>query len=184
MKRFAAVLVCALFASLLPEVAQAHSVQTDYLLGPDSGLSLDVTYSTGDPVSTAPVKIYSPDNPNEPWLEGTTDENGKFSFAPDSEKQGEWTVEIGEFDHADILSVPVNENGVELDAISQGFPTQNTPNTTIAQALTLNAQPAQASASGVSATETSTSPLDLSLEGLLLLGLGGGLGLSLWRKLR
>ncbi len=133
-------LLCASALGLMTEQALAHSVQTDYLLSPKDGLALDVTFSTGEPLADAPVKIYSPDNPAEPWFEGKTDENGQFNFLPDQKLEGEWTVEIGENSHADILSVPVEENGIQVDNISQGF-----ADTVVAQSpFTLQTLPAQA----------------------------------------
>lgn len=136
-------LIGLVFASalLLPaQQALAHSVQTDYLLSGDRSLALDVTFSTGEPLADAIVKIYSPDNLSEPWMEGKTDENGQFNFHPDQELEGEWTLEIGEYSHADILSVPVEKEGIQIDDISQ-----EDSETVFAQnPLTLKTSPAQA----------------------------------------
>ena len=114
-------LICTSFLVLVPKQAFAHSVQTDYLLTSQKGLELDVSFSTGEPLADAPVKIYSPNNLDEPWFEGKTDENGQFDFLPDQKMEGEWTVEIGEMSHADILSVPVKQDGIQIDDISNGL---------------------------------------------------------------
>ncbi len=175
-----AALIISSMTALIAKSAFAHSVQTDYLLSPDSSLSLDVTYSTGDPVPSTPVKIYAPNNPNEPWKESTTDENGKFNFLPDSAIEGEWTVKIGEYDHGDILSVPVNKNGIDVNSISQDLPQA----TVASRPLQLGAEPANAdepsSVMPPAALTTNNSHPGISFELFLTLCLGGLAGLSLW----
>jgi nickel transport protein len=105
---------------LLPMPALAHSVQTDYRMVSDA-LEIQSTFSTGEALEGAPVTIYAPNDANRPWLQGTTDQQGTFSFQPDPKLVGEWSVKIGSEvdDHGDILTVPVSNRGVELDAISQ-----------------------------------------------------------------
>lgn len=165
-------------ATLLTTSAErvlAHSVQTDYLLSGDNGLELDVTFSTGEPLANSPVKIYSPDNQSEPWMEGMTDENGKFNFIPDQAQEGDWTVQIGEFDHADILSVPVEKEGIQIDEISS-----NQTEAVFAQnPLTLKTLPAEAIA------KDSEQPNSLGYVELLVLGatlLGGTVAVRQWKK--
>jgi hypothetical protein len=95
------------------------------------------------------VKVYAP-NSTEPWMEGKTDANGNFSFLPDRSIPGEWTVKIGQYDHADILKVPVDQkNGVDVDSISSLLD-ESQP---VAANPTLEIQPA------VAATAESAGPL-------------------------
>lgn len=151
MRRATLILCMALVSAigLKAQLAMAHSVQTDYLLSPKSELSLDVTYGSGDPVPETTVKVYAP-NSTEPWMEGKTDANGKFSFLPDRSIPGEWTVKIGQYDHADILKVPVDQkNGVDVDSISSLLD-ESQP---VAANPTLEIQPA------VAATAESAGPL-------------------------
>ncbi|MCM1984101.1 hypothetical protein [Lyngbya confervoides] len=157
--------------------ALAHSVQTDYLLSPESELSLDVTFSTGEPLQEAPVKVYAPNNPEKPWLEGTTDASGKFTFLPDSALAGDWTVEIGEYDHADILTVPVNQGGIQINDISRKsdqFQVAQRPS------LSLSSEPAQAlssewgSASAPAAALIQTSGQDFGFEAAATVLVTGG----------
>lgn len=172
-----AALLISATALLSAQSAIAHSVQTDYLLSPESELSLDVTYSTGDPVSETMVKVYSPDNPDEPWMEGKTDENGQFKFLPDNGKEGEWTVKIGEYDHGDILMVPVDQNGVDLDKISE-----NTRSFSVAtHPFKVNSQPAQAFNVD---TPTADSAPGVQPFFFLTLTAFTGLGLWSWKRLR
>lgn len=110
----------------IAETATAHMIQTDYTMGFE-GLEIQATFGDGESFPDAPVFVYSPENPDEPILVGRTDSEGKFSFQPNQELKGEWAVEIGdaESSHWDYLVVPVNESGVELDAISQAAPATN-----------------------------------------------------------
>ena len=106
-----------LTALAIPGRALAHSVETNYLQL-DKMLEFETVFSTGEPLQAASVKIYAPGNSNEPWFEGETDEDGKFAFEPDSSMPGEWEVFIKEKGHADILTVPVTETGVDVEQIS------------------------------------------------------------------
>lgn len=69
-------------------------------------IEVKATYDDGTPMSKAQVVIYAPDNPTIPWLKGTTDEEGKFSFIPSSDVSGNWDIKIRQSGHGDILSIP------------------------------------------------------------------------------
>lgn len=111
-------LLFALFSwTCWPAQAFAHSVQTDYRMVAES-LEIQSTFSTGEAMEGAMVEVYAPNDPTHPWLQGTTDQDGKFLFLPDRTIAGEWSIKIGANDHGDELAVPVNEQGVEIDEIS------------------------------------------------------------------
>lgn len=119
MKIFFAIGLSVLLWVGLPGIAQAHVMQTDYsLLSQSKEFQLQATMSTGEAGNDAIVKVYAPNNPDKPWMEGKTDQDGKFAFKPDSSIPGDWTVRIGEGDHGDILTVPVSQQGVDLDKVS------------------------------------------------------------------
>lgn len=105
----------------MPAKTLAHGVLTDYAATEDSKLEITVTFSSGDPFQQAPVQVYSPSDPTKPWAEGTTDAEGQFAFQPDTNVPGDWMVRIGQTDtdHADILKVPVTDEGFNVDLISQ-----------------------------------------------------------------
>ncbi|MEB3181381.1 MAG: hypothetical protein VKL59_20450 [Nostocaceae cyanobacterium] len=104
----------------LPGVAFAHSVETDYFLTPKSELEFQVKFSTGEPYHDAQVQVYAPNDTSKPWKQVKTNAQGEFAFLPDKSIPGEWTVKIGELEHSDILSVPVTQEGVNVDQISEG----------------------------------------------------------------
>ena len=69
-------------------------------------IEVKATYDDGTPMSQAQVVIYAPDNPAIPWLKGTTNEEGKFSFIPQSNISGNWDIKIRQSGHGNILSIP------------------------------------------------------------------------------
>ncbi len=100
----------------LPKVALAHSVETDFQ-SMSNRLEIKSMFSTGEAFENAPVVIYAPNNPTQPWLEAKTDANGEFVFQPDPSIPGEWSIEIGEGGHWDQIIVPVNEQGIESEKV-------------------------------------------------------------------
>ncbi|MBX2863266.1 MAG: carboxypeptidase-like regulatory domain-containing protein [Leptolyngbyaceae cyanobacterium MAG.088] len=103
--------------------ASAHMVETNYVLDQLSNnqsqvLNMQSTFSNGTPLKGAKVNVYSPNNPVTPWTQGVTDSEGRFSFSPEQSLTGEWEVKIEQQGHGDILTVPVNETGIEPDLIS------------------------------------------------------------------
>ncbi len=101
-----------------PAKVLAHAVETNYQLS--SQLELQTVYSSGEPLQQAEVIVYAPNDPSKPWLVGKTDEQGKFSFLPDSSIPGDWSVEIHQEGHEDYLTVPVTNQGVDVNNISEG----------------------------------------------------------------
>lgn len=105
----------------LPARVLAHAVETNYLMSADE-LEMQAIYSTGEPLAGVEVRVFAPGNASEPWMTGTTDAEGRFSFLPDGAQQGEWQVDINmeaEDGHGDSLTVPVGAQGIEMNNISQ-----------------------------------------------------------------
>jgi nickel transport protein len=115
MKRVLVAVVLGLVLFGFPAQALAHQVETFYFVKDE--LEFQSTFSTGEPFVGATVEIYAPNNPDEPWLTLTTDEEGRFSFLPDESIQGDWEVSIEQDGHADYWTVPVGEKGIEYDNI-------------------------------------------------------------------
>ncbi|MGF1496695.1 MAG: carboxypeptidase regulatory-like domain-containing protein [Elainellaceae cyanobacterium] len=87
--------------------AIAHGTQIEYRT--TQALEVQASYDTGKPMANAQVVVYAPDNPAEPWLTGTTDEQGRFTFTPDPSLPGQWDVQVRQAGHGDIVSIPLGE---------------------------------------------------------------------------
>jgi nickel transport protein len=77
---------------IIPEINQAISLQAEY----DSGL----------PMQQAQVIVYAPNQPNKPWMQGITNEEGKFIFIPDSKLSGNWQIKVSQAGHGNSINVP------------------------------------------------------------------------------
>jgi len=122
--------------------ALAHGVETNYILSEENDLDIQVMYSTGEPFEDAPVVIYGPDDAQTPILEGKTDAEGRFRFEAETsaEVMGEWKMKIGELGHADILLVPVDENGIDINLVGRAVPESSpatSPHVTVGVAVVL-----------------------------------------------
>jgi nickel transport protein len=104
----------------LPSAAWGHAIETNYAFDLfNSELAFTSTFSTGEGVAGADYKVYAPNNPEQPWLEGVLDEAGNFSFLPDTSIAGDWKIHIKKEGHEDIWIVPVENDRIEFDQISQ-----------------------------------------------------------------
>lgn len=102
------------------DAALAHAIETDYAFDLiRSELAFTSTFSNGEAVAGAEVKIYAPNSPEQPWAEAVMDEQGNFSFLPDTSMPGEWKIQIKQEGHEDIWVIPVNQNQIEFDKISR-----------------------------------------------------------------
>ncbi|MGF1589362.1 MAG: carboxypeptidase-like regulatory domain-containing protein [Pleurocapsa sp.] len=106
-----------LFLSLLaliavPEKTLAHGANIEYRQ--TAAITIQAKYDDGTPMANAQVVVYAPSDRATPWLKGTTDESGNFSFVPDTKPQniGDWDVKVRQSGHGDITSIPVSEGGV------------------------------------------------------------------------
>ena len=104
----------------VPTQAMAHQVQTNYFLNQEAGNSLELrtTFSNGEPLKGAKVTVYAPDQPFRARATGQTDSQGRFTFTPDEPIGGEWEVNIERAGHQDILTVPVSEDGIDLNEMA------------------------------------------------------------------
>lgn len=116
-KLYLGLLVWGLSSIGLAPSASAHMLETNYALNLDT-LELEAILSNGESFDQGKVTVYAPNDPENPWLEATTDEEGKFTFTPDPAIAGNWSIEIGEDSHWDNIIVPVDDTGIEMEAIS------------------------------------------------------------------
>ena len=112
-------LLIVLAAIGFPSRAIAHGASIDYQR--ISGIKINSTYDSGEPMSNAQVSIYSPDNPATPWLTGNTDENGGFIFVPDPNQVGNWEVKVRQAGHGDLITIALGETEVNSKQIQPVF---------------------------------------------------------------
>ena len=104
---------------VLPAKAFAHGANIEYR--ESSAITIQAKYDDGKPMKNAQVTIYAPKNRTTPWLKGTTDEDGNFSFIPDAapENVGNWDVKVRQSGHGNITSIPVAEGKLTTDTQPQ-----------------------------------------------------------------
>jgi nickel transport protein len=88
-----------------PLPAIAHGVELTYQTL--EAVEIQAMYDNGDPMSNAQITIYAPTDPETPWQQGTTDEEGRFLFAPDTSLAGNWAVRVRQAGHGGILNVAI-----------------------------------------------------------------------------
>lgn len=91
--------------------SSAHGVAIDYQ--PTPAYAINAAYDTGEPMPNAQVAVFSPDDPANPWLTGTTDAQGQFIFSPSA--PGNWEVQVRQAGHGDIVVIPVGEDVVSVN---------------------------------------------------------------------
>ncbi|MGJ3249975.1 MAG: carboxypeptidase regulatory-like domain-containing protein [Elainellaceae cyanobacterium] len=110
--RQALILPVAFLSTLgIAERAIAHGVEIEYQSA--QAIEVTATYDSGEPMAEAQVAVFSPDNPSDPWMTGTTNEQGVFTFAPDASVLGDWEVQVRQAGHGDIVTIPVEESFAE-----------------------------------------------------------------------
>jgi nickel transport protein len=91
----------------LTMTASAHGARIEYQIS--MAVEIHATYDTGEPMAGGQVAVYAPDDPSTPWLTGVCDEEGRFSFTPDSSRPGTWDVQVRQSGHGDMVHIPIGE---------------------------------------------------------------------------
>lgn len=102
------VLVLGIGISLFIFTAQAsfaHGVELSY----EAVKVVEITalYDSGDPLAGGQVAVFSPDDPADPWLTGTCDDEGKFFFTPNPNRPGLWEVQVRLAGHGGLIRIEV-----------------------------------------------------------------------------
>lgn len=97
--------------------ALAHGAKLAYQ--PINGIEIHARYDSGEPMKAAQINVYAPDDPNQPWLTGFTDDDGRFVFSPDTSRPGNWEVMVRQAGHGDILAIPVAGNAAAVGALEE-----------------------------------------------------------------
>lgn len=108
--------------------APAHAHGVDITYRETQAIALEARYEGGQPMSGAQVAVFSPADPQTPWLRGTADESGRFLFAPDPAQPGNWEVQVRQAGHGEILVIPVGGDAA-ADADEPASSATNSPAT-------------------------------------------------------
>jgi nickel transport protein len=103
----AVLLGCWLALLLTAPAVAAHGALVEYRQVP--GVVIEARYDTGQPMVGARITVYAPDNPTQPWLVGTSDEAGRFSFLPAPELSGTWAVQARQAGHGALVHFQLSE---------------------------------------------------------------------------
>ncbi|WP_019504632.1 hypothetical protein [Pleurocapsa sp. PCC 7319] len=112
-----------------PKKVFAHGANIEYR--ETSAITIQAKYDDGKPMANAQVVIYAPSDRSTPWLKGTTDKSGNFTFVPDdsnSENNGDWDIKVRQSGHGSIISIPVTDNkladhtsDIQLSSTENGY---------------------------------------------------------------
>ena len=109
---------------LLPAMAFAHGVEAHDVTGKAESpvRSVQFSYSTGEPMMYAKVRLYAPSQPDMEILQGTSDRNGLFCFIPD--EAGEWRIDVEDgMGHKGTVAINADDgtvSGLSAGEISGG----------------------------------------------------------------
>lgn len=98
-----------LVPALPAQVALGHGVDLSSVTR--EGVEVSAAFDGGGPMAEAQVSVFAPGEPAEPWLRGSTDENGRFFFAPDFDRPGTWDVQVRQAGHGGIIRVEIGPEG-------------------------------------------------------------------------
>ena len=101
--------------SLLNVSLKAIAHETNIQYRQTQAIEIKVTYDDETPLENAQVIVYSPDDPATPWLTGTTDAQGNFTFTPDPSQSGNWDVKVRQSGHGDTISIPWNSDAIATE---------------------------------------------------------------------
>lgn len=110
MKQLHCLILGLVFPALLflPNVSFAHGVQVEYQTS--QTYTIRATFDNGEPLNNGQVTIYSPNEPNQPWKTGTTNEKGEYLFSPDPSMLGEWYIQVRKAGHGGNTTIDTMGN--------------------------------------------------------------------------
>ena len=104
-KLVASLILALTLCLVLPMQAYAHGAKIEYTV--DMVIEIVAKYDSGEPMAGAQVSVYAPDDLSTPWITGVCDDEGRFSFTPDTSKPGTWDVQVRQAGHGDIVHIPI-----------------------------------------------------------------------------
>ena len=116
MTRFYFFLAVIMATALSPKQVLAHGANIEYQ--ETNAVTIQAKYDDGTPMANAQVVIYAPSDRATPWLKGTTDESGNFSFVPDADNFGDWDVKVRQSGHGDITTIPILDDQLAVNKMA------------------------------------------------------------------
>ena len=161
---FAFSLIAVSVSHSLPSLA--HNTMIEYQA--TEAIAIEAKFDNGKPMTNAQVVVYAPDNPSVPWQKGLTDHKGQFTFIPDYDNQGDWSVKVRSAGHGSVISIPIQS----LSSSSNIERSKNPP--TISAATTKTFSPTLAKANN-------NTPLSLTQKLVMaIMGSWGFVGTALF----
>jgi nickel transport protein len=109
--------ILAAVAVLVPRVGLGHGADVAATVTRhvevELAVAVEATYHSGRPMAGARVTVMAPGAPDEPWLVGQCDADGRFEFAPPVDRPGTWDVLVAHQGHGGRVSVEIGGEGKE-----------------------------------------------------------------------
>lgn len=104
--------------SLAVRPALAHGVVIDLTFDSETGeITLAAAFDTGEIMDEAQVAVFAPSDIVNPWLTGSTNADGVFSFLPDYADEGEWSVQVRKAGHGGLVTTMIDASMAPLPDI-------------------------------------------------------------------
>ena len=100
-------ILAVLLLAALPDTARSHGAWIEWTAHGNE-ISIVASFDEGTPMAGASVTVYSGSDPSQPWLTGTVDSLGHFSFTPDRELSQKWDVQVRLAGHGDIVRIDLS----------------------------------------------------------------------------
>ncbi len=115
--------LCLFAVLLLPTMVYAHGAKIEYtVVTTIETVEIVAKFDNGEPMTDAQVSVYAPNNTTVPWLTGMCDEQGRFSFNPDTSISGRWDIQVRQAGHGHMIYIEVEEGSV-TGGSSSGYST-------------------------------------------------------------
>jgi nickel transport protein len=130
-------------AVLVPRIGLAHGADVTAAVtrhvAVELGVAVHATYHSGRPMAGARVTVTAPGAPDEPWLVGECDAEGRFEFAPPVDRPGTWEVLVTHHGHGGRLSIDVVGEGEEAGSAVVTAEASSTAHLTAMQKILMGA---------------------------------------------
>ena len=141
-RRTAWVIVAAV-AAFKPSVGLAHGsdvvATVTRQVKVELSVAVEATYGSGRPMAGAQVTVMAPGSPNEPWLVGECDAEGRFEFAPPVDRPGTWEVLVAYQGHGGRVAVDVTGEGENAGSAIVTAESSSTAHLTLLQKFVMGA---------------------------------------------